>query len=87
MSSGPDRYVLRWEVRDASSVSTFRVYHDGVLQGATLATDYTVGGLLPCHRYQAKVEALCGEGVLLSSQTVAAHTGTVTQGKRTQEVK
>ncbi|XP_018552655.1 uromodulin-like 1 [Lates calcarifer] len=74
-SFGPDTYTLRWEVRNASSISRFRVYHDGVLQGTTLMTNYTVGGLLSCQQYQAKVEALCGDGVLMSAKTVTAHTG------------
>lgn len=55
----------------------FRVYHDEVLQGTSLITSYTVGGLLPCQQYQAKVEALCGDSVLMSSKTVTAHTGNV----------
>lgn len=64
-------------MRNASSISRFRVYHDGVLQGTTLMTNYTVGGLLSCQQYQAKVEALCGDGVLMSAKTVTAHTGNV----------
>ncbi|KAG7215847.1 hypothetical protein INR49_021819, partial [Caranx melampygus] len=74
-SLGPDNYTLRWEVRNTSSISMFRVYHEGALQGSTLGTSYTVGGLQPCHRYQSKVEALCGDSVVLSVQTVTAHTG------------
>ncbi|XP_051810454.1 uncharacterized protein LOC110945865 [Acanthochromis polyacanthus] len=74
-SFGPDNYTLSWEVRNTSSISTFRVYHEGALQGTTLTTDYTVGGLLPCHKYQAKVEALCGYGVLMGAKTATAHTG------------
>lgn len=53
----------------------FRVYHEEVLQGPTLITSATVGGLLPCKQYQAKVEALCGDDVLMSSKVVTAHTG------------
>ncbi|XP_056223909.1 uromodulin-like 1 [Seriola aureovittata] len=74
-SFGPDNYTLRWEVRNTSSISMFRVYHDGALQGTTLVTDYTVGGLQSCQQYQAKVEALCGDGVVMSAETVAANTG------------
>lgn len=55
----------------------FRVYHKGALQGTTLITNYSVGGLLPCQQYQAKVEALCGDSVLMSAKRVTAHTGNV----------
>lgn len=48
-----------------------------MLQGTTLITNYTVQGLLQCQQYQAKVEALCGDGVLMSVKTVTAHTGNV----------
>lgn len=74
-STGPSSYTLSWEVKNTSSISMFRVYHEGVLQGTTLLTKYFVGGLLPCQKYQAKVEALCGENVLMSVQKVTAHTG------------
>ncbi|XP_071330885.1 uncharacterized protein [Trachinotus anak] len=74
-SFGPDNYTLRWEVSNTSSISMFRVYCDGVLQGTTLHTSYTVGGLQSCQQYQAKVEALCGDGVLMSAEMVIAHTG------------
>ncbi|XP_054480735.1 uncharacterized protein LOC129112596 [Anoplopoma fimbria] len=75
-SFGPDNYTLSWEVRNTSSISMFRVYHEGALQGTTLITSITVGGLLlPCQQYQAKVEALCGDDVLMSAKTVTAHTG------------
>ncbi|XP_034382705.1 zona pellucida sperm-binding protein 4-like [Cyclopterus lumpus] len=53
----------------------FGVYHEGSLQGTTLLTSITVGGLLPCQQYQAKVEALCGDGVFMSAMAVTAHTG------------
>ncbi|KAE8281605.1 hypothetical protein D5F01_LYC20596 [Larimichthys crocea] len=72
---GPDNYTLSWEVRSTSSISMFRVYHEGALQGTTLITNYTVRELLPCKQYQAKVVALCGDGILMSSKTVTAHTG------------
>ncbi|KAL6117081.1 uncharacterized protein ACO6RY_14943 [Pungitius sinensis] len=74
-SFGPDNYTLTWEVRNTSSISMFRVYHEEVLQGPTLLTSATVGGLLPCQQYQAKVDALCGDDVLMSSKVVTAHTG------------
>ncbi|XP_031732724.1 uncharacterized protein LOC116399603 [Anarrhichthys ocellatus] len=74
-SFGPDNYTLSWEVRNTSSISMFRLYHEGVMQGTTLITSVTVGGLLPCQQYQAKVEALCGDDVLMSTKTVTAHTG------------
>lgn len=79
--SGPDNYTLSWEVKSTSSISMFRVHHEGALQGTTLLTDYTVGGLQPCQEYQAKVEALCGDGVLMSAKTVTAHTGNVESDK------
>ncbi|KAM6895803.1 uncharacterized protein FYW49_019685 [Xenentodon cancila] len=74
-SFGPDSYTLSWTVRNTSSISVFRIYHERLLQGTTLSTNYTVVGLLPCQRYQAKVEALCGDGVLMNAKTVKAHTG------------
>ncbi|XP_028427026.1 uncharacterized protein LOC114550440 isoform X1 [Perca flavescens] len=73
-SSGHDSYTLSWESRDTSSISMFRVYHEGELQDTTLVTNFTVGGLLPCQQHQAKVEALCGDGVLMNAKTVVAHT-------------
>lgn len=82
-SFGPDSYTLSWEVRNTSSISVFRVYHEGALQGTTLMTNYTVRGLLPCQQYQAKVEALCGDGVLMSAKTVTAHTGKAETNERT----
>ncbi|XP_030006581.1 uromodulin-like 1 [Sphaeramia orbicularis] len=74
-SFGPDNYTLSWKVRNTSSISTFRVYHEGVLQCTILTTSYTVGRLLPCHRYQARVEALCGDGILMNAKTITVHTG------------
>lgn len=76
-SYGPNNYTLSWEVSKTSSISKFRVYHEGVLQGTTHFTNYTVDGLLPCQEYQAKVEALCGDDVVMNVQTVAAHTGSM----------
>ncbi|CAL8324268.1 unnamed protein product [Lota lota] len=74
-SWGPENYTLSWEVRNTSSVSSFRVFHQGALQGSTLHTSYTVGGLQPCRRYRARVEALCGDGVVMDNQTIATNTG------------
>ncbi|XP_024857903.1 uncharacterized protein LOC108249374 [Kryptolebias marmoratus] len=72
---GPSSYTLSWQVKNTSSISMFRVYHQGALQATTLLTQYSVGGLLPCQTYQAKVEALCGDNVLMSVRKVTAHTG------------
>lgn len=76
-SYGPDNYTLGWEVRNTStSISKFRVYHEGALHGTTSLTNYTVAGLLPCEQYEAKVEALCGDDdVVMHVQTVPVHTG------------
>ncbi|XP_015233908.1 PREDICTED: uncharacterized protein LOC107087068 [Cyprinodon variegatus] len=74
-SIGSRNYTLSWEVRNTSSISMFRVYHQGALQDTTLLTTHTVAGLLPCQTYQAKVAAVCGDNVLMSVGTVAAHTG------------
>lgn len=65
----------------------FRVHHEGALQGTTLLTSYTVGGLLPCQQYQAKVEALCGDDLLMSAKTVTAHTGNVEIDEETTQLK
>lgn len=75
-SYGPDNYTLGWEVRNTSSVSKFRVYHEGALQGTTFLTNYTVAGLPPCQEFEARVEALCGDDdVVMDVQTVTVHTG------------
>ncbi|XP_041637324.1 uncharacterized protein LOC121505835 [Cheilinus undulatus] len=74
-SFGPDNYTLSWQVRNTSSISMFRVYHEGELQGTTFLNDYTVEGLKPCQQYQAKVEALCGDSVIMSTKTIETHTG------------
>lgn len=74
-SYGPSNYTLTWEVKNTLSISKFRVYHEGALQGTTFLTNYTVGGLLPCQQYEAKVEALCGDDVIMNVQTVTVHTG------------
>ncbi|XP_074554894.1 uncharacterized protein LOC141810930 [Halichoeres trimaculatus] len=74
-SFGPENYTLSWQVKNTSSISKFRVYHQGVLQGSTLLTNYTIEELQPCQQYQAKVEALCGDSVIMSTKTVITHTG------------
>ncbi|KAK5607695.1 hypothetical protein CRENBAI_024056 [Crenichthys baileyi] len=74
-SFGPNNYTLNWEVKNTSSISVFRVYHEGALHGTTLLTTHTVAGLLPCQKYQAKVAAVCGDNVLMSARTVTAQTG------------
>jgi len=68
--------MLSWEVGNNSSISSFRVFHQGALRGSTLLTHYTVGGLQPCRCYRARVEALCGDGVVMDTKTIATHTGT-----------
>ncbi|XP_068163619.1 uncharacterized protein [Antennarius striatus] len=74
-SFGPNNYTLSWDTKTTSSISMFRLYHEGALQGTTLLTNYTVQGLLPCRPYQARVEALCGDSVIMSVKTITAHTG------------
>lgn len=74
-SSGPDNYTLSWVVRNTSSISVFRIYHQGALHYTTLLTSHTVASLLPCSQYSARVEALCGDSVVMSSKTVCARTG------------
>ncbi|XP_066579874.1 uncharacterized protein LOC136771455 [Amia ocellicauda] len=68
-------YTLTWFVRNDSSISMFRVYNDDVLQNITTDTNYTVTGLQPCHQYNAKVEAVCGEDVVMSVMSIQATTG------------
>ncbi|XP_049617620.1 uncharacterized protein [Syngnathus scovelli] len=74
-SYGSNNYTLSWEVSGASSVSRFNIYQDDTLLGTTLTTDYMVEGLRPCHLYHARVDALCGNDVLMSSKTLPVHTG------------
>lgn len=73
-SSGPEHYSLSWEVGSHSSVSKFRVLHDGKEQGITLTPNFTVKGLQPCQSHTATVQALCGEGTLMDAQTLQVHT-------------
>ncbi|XP_023205701.1 uncharacterized protein LOC111611806 isoform X1 [Xiphophorus maculatus] len=74
-SFAPNNYTLSWEVKNTSSISMFRVYHEGALKDTTLLTMHTVAGLLPCQKYQAKVAAVCGDNVLMSVRTITAQTG------------
>ncbi|XP_077449479.1 uncharacterized protein LOC144068681 isoform X1 [Stigmatopora argus] len=74
-SFGPENYTLSWMVSALSTISKFNIYHQGVLQGATFSTDYVVTGLTPCQFYHVRVEALCGDGVLMSTETLPVHTG------------
>ncbi|XP_057710150.1 uromodulin-like 1 [Corythoichthys intestinalis] len=74
-SFGPENYTLSWMVSPMSSISKFNIYHEDVLQGTTFATDYVVTGLTPCRFYRARVEALCGDGVLISTELLPVHTG------------
>ena len=57
-------------------MSGFRVFHQGALQGTTLLTRYTVGGLQPCGRYRTHVVALCGDSVVMDNKTIDTNTGT-----------
>ncbi|XP_077357267.1 uncharacterized protein LOC144004152 [Festucalex cinctus] len=74
-SFGPDNYTLSWVVSKVSPILRFNIYHDDTLHGITRATDYKVEGLLPCQLYQARVDAMCGDDVLMSTKTVQVHTG------------
>lgn len=85
-SYGPDNYTLGWEVTNTSSISRFRVYHEGALQGTTFLTNYTVAGLPPCQQFEARVEALCGDEVVMSVQTVTVHTGNADARRWEQEL-
>ncbi|KAK7878138.1 hypothetical protein WMY93_031219 [Mugilogobius chulae] len=73
-SSGPDWYSVNWDVGSFSSVSRFRLFHDGEEQGSTLNTSFTVSGLQPCRKFWVTVEALCGEETVMDAQTVQVHT-------------
>ncbi|XP_063074242.1 uncharacterized protein LOC134464837 [Engraulis encrasicolus] len=74
-SAGPENYTLSWTVSDASLISMFKVYHQGVLQGSTLLTTHTVAGLAPCRRYEARVEAVCGASIVMNVKSLQTHTG------------
>ncbi|XP_015208250.2 uncharacterized protein [Lepisosteus oculatus] len=68
-------YTLMWSVRNNSSISAFNVYNDEILQGSTSQNTYTLTGVLPCHQYNATVEAICGEKTVMSVKTIQAETG------------
>lgn len=73
-SSGPEHYSVAWEVGTHSSVSKFRVFHDGEEQGTTLLPSFSVSGLRPCQSHTATVQALCGEGTVMDAQALQVHT-------------
>ncbi|KAL0963147.1 hypothetical protein UPYG_G00350350 [Umbra pygmaea] len=73
--SGPENYTLTWMVRNTSSITMFRIYHQGAHHTTTLLSSHTVAGLQPCTRYLTRVEALCSEDVVVSTKSVHAHTG------------
>ncbi|KAJ8331991.1 hypothetical protein SKAU_G00430260, partial [Synaphobranchus kaupii] len=74
-SYGPHSYTVSWSVRNTSSISSFRVYHEGELQSYTFGTSYVVTGLQPCQRYSCRVEAMCGDSTVMSVDTVQTKTG------------
>ncbi|XP_064175069.1 uncharacterized protein LOC135245715 isoform X7 [Anguilla rostrata] len=74
-SFGSHNYTVSWSVQNISSISSFKVYHQGELQSSTLLTWHTVTGLLPCHQYSCRVEALCGDSTVMSVSTIQTKTG------------
>lgn len=60
---------------DASLIAVFKVYHQGALYGSTFLTSHTVAGLAPCQHYEAKVEAVCGESIVMNVRALQTHTG------------
>ncbi|KAG5267677.1 hypothetical protein AALO_G00224390 [Alosa alosa] len=74
-SAGPDTYTLSWSVMDASLIAVFKVYHQGALQASTFLTTHSVVGLVPCQHYAARVEAVCGESIVMNVKTLQTHTG------------
>ncbi|XP_064175101.1 uncharacterized protein LOC135245730 [Anguilla rostrata] len=74
-SFGSRNYTVSWSVQNISSISSFKVYHQGELQSSTLFTWHTVTGLLPCHQYSCRVEALCGDSTVMSVSTIQTKTG------------
>ncbi|XP_035257537.1 uncharacterized protein LOC118218901 isoform X5 [Anguilla anguilla] len=74
-SFGSHNYTVSWSVQNISSISSFKVYHQGELQSSTFLTWYTVTGLLPCHQYSCRVEALCGDSTVMSVSTIQTKTG------------
>ncbi|KAI4798678.1 hypothetical protein KUCAC02_020562 [Chaenocephalus aceratus] len=63
-SFGPNNYTLIWESPPPGGAAGLHAEHQ-----------LHRGGLLPCQQYEARVEAMCGDGVLMSSKTITAHTG------------
>ncbi|XP_035257553.1 uncharacterized protein LOC118218909 isoform X3 [Anguilla anguilla] len=74
-SFGSHNYTVSWSVQNISSISSFKVYHQGELQSSTLLTWHTVTGLLPCQQYSCRVEALCGDSTVMSVSTIQTKTG------------
>ncbi|XP_035257572.1 uncharacterized protein LOC118218919 isoform X2 [Anguilla anguilla] len=74
-SFGSRNYTVSWSVQNISSISSFKVYHQGELQSSTLLTWHTVTGLLPCQQYSCRVEALCGDSTVMSVSTTQTKTG------------
>ncbi|XP_035258077.1 uncharacterized protein LOC118219192 [Anguilla anguilla] len=74
-SFGSHNYTVSWSVQNISSISSFKVYHQGELQSSTLLTWHTVTGLLPCHQYSCRVEALCGDSTVMGVSTIQTKTG------------
>ncbi|XP_062339393.1 uncharacterized protein LOC134037857 isoform X2 [Osmerus eperlanus] len=75
-SSGPGSYTLTWEVKNISTISAFRVYHQGALHASTLLTTHTVDGLEPCQYYLTRVEAMCGDSMVMSWRSITVCSGT-----------
>ncbi|XP_035257542.1 uncharacterized protein LOC118218904 isoform X3 [Anguilla anguilla] len=74
-SFGSRNYTVSWSMQNISSISSFKVYHQGELQSSTLLTWHTVTGLLPCHQFSSRVEALCGDSTVMSVSTIQTKTG------------
>lgn len=74
-AAGPESYTLSWSVLDASLIAVFRVYHQGALRASTFLTSHTVDGLAPCQQYEARVEAVCGESIVMNVKALQTHTG------------
>lgn len=74
-AASTESYTLSWSVMDASLIAVFRVYHQGALYASTFFTHHTVAGLAPCQNYEAKVEAVCGESIVMNVKALQTHTG------------
>ncbi|XP_048864455.1 uncharacterized protein LOC125738949 isoform X2 [Brienomyrus brachyistius] len=75
VASNPRSYTLSWTVPNTSSIAVFRVYHQGVLQKSTFQPTHRVVGLQPCGRYEARVDAVCGHSIVMSTRTIQTSTG------------